>query len=147
MHSHKKGKSGSKKPSVKTPQPWVSYSQQEVEQLVLKIAKAEKTTSQIGIVLRDSYGIPDIKKITKKRITKMLKENKVAPKLPEDLTNLIKKEIKIIKHLESNKQDKPSRRGLLLTGSKIKRLTKYYKKKGVLPKDWEYSREQAKITV
>ncbi len=147
MHSRKKGKSGSKKPSTQKPQPWISYSAQEIEQLIVKLAKTGKTSSQIGIILRDNYGIPDLKKITNKKITKILNEHKLQQKIPEELTNLIKKEIKIIKHLEKNKKDMPSRRGLLLTGSKIKRLTKYYKRTGVLPKDWIYSREQAKITI
>ena len=99
------------------------------------------------MVLRDSYGIPSIKGLTKKKVTKILKEHNVAPKLPEELVNLIKKEIKIIKHLETNKQDKPSSRGLQLTESKIKRVVKYYKRTGVLPKEWKYDREQAKITI
>lgn len=147
MHSRKKGKAGSKKPSVKKPQPWISYATEEVEQLVVKIAKTGKTQAQIGIILRDSYGIPDINKITNKKIGAILKEHKIEPKLPEELTSLIKKEIKLLKHIEKNKKDMPSRRGLILTGSKIKRLTKYYKRKGRLPQDWVYSREQARITV
>ena len=147
MHGGSKGKSGSKKPSIQKPQPWISYSTQEIEQLIVKIAKTGKTPSQIGSILRDNYGIPNVKKIANKKIAKILKEHKLSPKIPEDLTNLIKKEIQIIKHLEKNKKDMPSRRGLLLTGSKIKRLTKYYKRKGILPGDWTYSREQAKITI
>jgi len=147
MHSRKKGKSGSKKPSVEKPQPWISHTSQEIEQLIAKLSKSGKTSSQIGIVLRDSYGIPNTKKITKKKTLKILRDHKLEPKLPEQLSNLIKKEIKIIKHMEKNRHDMPSRRGLLLTESKIKRLTKYYKSKGVLPQDWTYSREQAKITV
>ena len=39
----------------------------------------------------------------------------------------------------------PTRRGLLLTESKIKRLTKYYKRIGKLPADWTYSRENIKL--
>lgn len=147
MHSRKKGKAGSKKPIVTRPQPWITYSPEEVEQLVIKIAKTGKSTSQIGMILRDSYGIPDIQKLAKKKVIQILKANQIAPKIPEELTNLIKKEIILIKHLDNNKQDKPSNRGLQLTGAKIRRLTKYYKRKKMLPSDWTYSRDQAKITV
>ena len=147
MHSRKKGKSGSKKPAGAKPQPWLTYTAHEIEQLINKLAKTGKSTSQIGIILRDSYGIPDVHKITNKKIAKILKEHKLEPNIPEVLSNLIKKEIKILKHLEKNKHDMPSRRGLLLTGSKIKRFTKYYKREGILPKDWKYSREQAKMTI
>lgn len=147
MYSRKKGKAGSKKPTVSKLQPWITYTPEEIEQLVVKIAKTGKSTSQIGIILRDSYGIPDVHKLAGKKIYQIKKEHKLENKIPEDLSTLIKKEIKIIKHLEKNKQDMPSRRGLLLTESKIKRLTKYYKREGILPSDWTYSREQAKITV
>ncbi len=147
MHSRKKGKAGSKKPIVTKPQPWLTHSSEEIEQLIIKIVKTGKSTSQIGMILRDSYGIPDVHKLAGKKLNQILKLNKIAPKIPEELTNLIKKEIKLVKHLENNKQDRPSERGLQLTGSKIRRLTKYYKRKKMLPQDWTYSREQAKITV
>ncbi|MBI2148370.1 30S ribosomal protein S15 [Candidatus Woesearchaeota archaeon] len=147
MYSRKKGRAGSKKPLVTKPQPWITHNPEEIEQLIVKIAKSGKPASQIGLVLRDSYGIPDVHRLTSKKINQILKEHKLVHKIPDDLISLIKKEIKIIKHLESNKHDMPSRRGLSLTGSKIKRLTKYYKKKGVLSEDWTYSREQAKITI
>ena len=147
MHSRKKGKAGSKKPSAKKLQPWISYGPEEIEQLIVKISKTGKTTAQIGLILRDSYGIPDVHKLTGKKVAQILKAHKIEQKIPEDLTSLIRKEITIIKHLESNKHDMPSRRGLQLTESKIKRLTKYYKRNGVLPADWKYSREQAKITI
>lgn len=145
MYSRKKGKSGSTKPLKKTKPAWVRYGSKEVEQLVVKLAKQEVKPSQIGIILRDSYGIPDIKTITKKSITKILEENKVLPHMPEDLTSLIKKQIKITKHLEKNHKDMPSKRGLQLTESKIRRLVKYYKKTGKLPKAWVYDRNKADL--
>ncbi len=147
MHSRKKGQSGSTKPVVKGKTSWLGYKPKEVEKLVLKLAKSDNTTSQIGIILRDTYGIPDVKAVTKKKITQILVENKLKPKLPEDFTALIKKHIQLMKHLESNKQDQTGKRGLLLTESKIKRLTKYYKKTGVLPKDWRYDKSKAKLLV
>lgn len=147
MHSRKKGRAGSKKPVVTKPQPWISYSPEEIEQLVVKISKTGKSIAQIGLILRDSYGIPDVHKLAGKKVGQILKAHKIEQKIPEELVNLIKKEITIIKHLETNKHDMPSRRGLSLTESKIKRLTKYYKRKKLLPNDWKYNREQAKITI
>ena len=145
MYSRKKGKSGSKKPlKDKTPS-WERYDKKEVELLIIKSAKSGKTPSQIGIVLRDTYGIPDVKKITKKSISNILKDNKLGLKLPEDMTSLIKREIKILKHLETNKHDQPSKRGLTLTESKIKRLVKYYKKTKKIPANWRFSRENIKL--
>ncbi|MBI5392121.1 30S ribosomal protein S15 [Candidatus Woesearchaeota archaeon] len=144
MYSGKRGKAGSKKPAKDKPLSWITYTPQEVEQLIIKLAKAEKAQSQIGTILRDSYGIPDVQKITQKKIGTILKEHKVNPELPEDLTSLIKRQTLLTRHIEKNKNDMTSRRGLLLTNSKIHRLTKYYQRKGVLPKGWTYTTEEAK---
>ena len=145
MHSRKRGKSGSTKPIRKSVPVWVKYKPEEVEKLVIKLAKEGKKTSEIGIVLRDSYGIPCVKTITNKKITEVIKENKLERKIPEDLHNLIEKAVSILKHLEKNKQDMVGKRGLQLTESKIKRLTKYYKNKKRLPADWKYSRETSEL--
>ena len=110
-------------------------------------AKEDKTASQIGIILRDSYGIPDVRIILNKKISQILGENKLLEELPEDLKALIKKELLISKHLEINKKDMAAKRGLQLTESKIHRLSKYYKKVGKLPETWKYSREQAKLLI
>ncbi len=147
MHSGKKGKSGSTKIVKKVKHSWERYGAKEVEQLVLKLAKQGLKPSVIGLTLRDSYGIPDVKTITKKKITKILEDNKLESELPEDLTDLIKKDIKIMKHLEKNKKDMPSKRGSQLTESKIRRLAKYYKKKGKLPQEWKYNRKDAALLV
>ena len=74
-------------------------------------------------------------------------EHKLSQKLPEDLTNLIKRQLLILKHLEINKQDQVAKRGLLLTESKIRRLSKYYKNTGILPVDWQYTKENIKLTI
>ena len=59
MHSRAKGKSRSKKPVEKKLPSWVTYKGDEVELIVAKLAKEGKSPSQIGLFLRDSYGIPD----------------------------------------------------------------------------------------
>jgi len=147
MHSRKRGKAGSKKPLKRTTKSWLSYKPKEVEMLIVKLAKERKTPSQIGTYLRDVYGIPDIKVITKKSVTKILEDHKLLKQIPEDLTALIIKKIKLEKHLEENKQDKTSLHGLQLTEAKIKRLAKYYKRTKKLPVDWKYDPKRVKIHV
>ena len=61
-----------------------------------------------------------------KKITTILKEHNVTPNVPEDLTNLIVKALKLRKHLSVNKKDVHNKRSLNLTESKIRRLVKYY---------------------
>ncbi len=140
LYSRKKGKSGSKKPLKKVKSSWLNYGEKEVENLVLKLAKAENSSSKIGIILRDSYGIPDVQIITNKKISKILEENKLTPEIPDDLLSLIKRETKIMKHLSLNKKDMVTKRGLMLTSSKIRRLIKYYKAEGKIQQDWSYEK-------
>ncbi|MFH1316085.1 MAG: 30S ribosomal protein S15 [Candidatus Woesearchaeota archaeon] len=138
MHSRKKGVSASKRPAKRTHPSWVRYSKNEVELLVIKLSREGNLASKIGIILRDTYGIPDIKKAIGKNITDLLKEKNMAPKVPEDLTSLMKRVSVIKKHLEENHKDMPALRGLQLTESKIKRLVKYYKKTKRLSMEWKY---------
>ena len=145
MFSRKKGKAGSTKPMRKTAPSWVRYSSKEIEMLITKLAKEGSSPSQIGLILRDSYGIPLSKQITGKKITKILEEKKILPKLPEDLLALIKRSIAIRKHLEKNHKDETAKRGLTLTENKIKVLVKYYKKIKKLSVDWKYEPKKIRL--
>ncbi len=147
MHSGKKGKSSSKKPLTARKITWQRYDKNELTQLIVKLAKSQKSPSQIGIILRDSYGIPSVNQLTGKTITQILAEEKLLSRLPEDMLNLIRKYIKITKHIQANKKDQPSARGLQLTESKIKRLAKYYKANDKLPADWRFSRERVSLLI
>ena len=142
-YSRKHGKSGSKKPIKKTLPVWLRYKPNEVEILIVKLAKEEKSYSEIGIILRDTYGIPDVRTLCKKKISQILIEKKTAPELPDDLTALIRKSVAIRKHSETNNKDETAKRGLTLTESKIKLLTKYYKKSGKLASEWKFDPERA----
>ncbi len=118
MYSRARGKSGSTKPNKDVPS-WVSYSPAEVEKLILKYAKSGKSTSEIGMLLRDKYGINSVKAITGKKLDKILVENKITKEMPEDLLNLIRRMVSIQLHLEKNKKDETAKRGLILTDSKV----------------------------
>ncbi len=147
MYSKRKGKSGSKRFAKVTKPLWVTHEPAVVEQLVVKLAKSGSSSAQIGLILRDSYGIPYVKTITQKPITAIMKEHNVASNLPEDLRGLIKRDIVIMKHRENNKKDKSARYGMQLTESKIGRLITYYKRTGVLPPEWKYDRTKAKSLI
>ncbi len=145
MHSRKRGRSGSSKPLHKTKPSWVRMKEKELELLIVKLAKEGKPASIIGLELRDSYGIPDVKTILGKRITELLVEKDHAPKLPEDLLALMRRALATRKHLEANKQDMPALRGTQLLDSKIKRLFKYYHRIGKLPISFKYDPKQLKL--
>jgi len=147
MHSRKKGKSGSTRPTQKKIPSWCRYKSKEVEMLVIKLAKDGNTSSKIGIILRDSYGVPDVVAVANKSITQIMAEKKLKPEIPEDLMALIRKSVHILKHREKNKQDQTSLLGLQLTESKIRRLIKYYKRTGGIAVDWKYDPESIKLYV
>jgi small subunit ribosomal protein S15 len=120
---------------------------QDIEELVLKLAKEGRYPSEIGIVLRDQYGVPDVKKATGKSITQILSARGMGPSLPEDLASLIRKAAALHKHLEENKKDQSSRRSLEVVEARIQKLAKYYVKKGKLPKGWRYELEKATLLI
>ncbi|MEM0372300.1 MAG: 30S ribosomal protein S15 [archaeon] len=147
MHARKKGKSGSTRPPAKVKPEWIQYSKEEINELVVKLFKEGKPISEIGGILRDQYGIPSVKAITGKSVSKILSAEKLLPKWPEDLMNLFKKAVRLKRHLDSNKADKINARRLQLTESKIKRLVNYYKTTGRVPKDWHYKPEEAALLI
>ncbi len=147
MHSRKKGKSGSTRPARLEKPVWVELSSEEVENEVIKLARKGFSQSLIGVILRDSYGIPLIKVVTGKSISQILKEKDIETPLPENLTNLVKKALVLRKHLESNHKDLDSKKGLQRTESKIYRLIKYYKGKKILASDFKYDPDKIRTIV
>ena len=126
---------------------WIEYSNEEIEELILKLTKEGNSTSMIGIVLRDQYGIPDVKLVTGKKITKILEQHDQGLEYPEDLMNLIRRAVNIRDHLDENPKDLHTRRGLRIIESKIRRLVRYYVKEGVLPEGWRYDPRSAALLV
>ena len=78
MYSRRKGKAGSSKPAKPSVASWLRYKEKEIELLITKLAKEGKSPSYVGIILRDTYGIPDSKLVTKKAITQILKEKNIS---------------------------------------------------------------------
>ncbi len=145
MHSRAKGKHGSHKPVHKVAA-WVKYKPEEIEAIVVKLAKQGLQSAQIGLVLRDRYGIPTTR-ITKVKLMAILRKHGLVPELPEDMFNLIKKAVNLKAHLDRNKKDSTSKRGFELTESKIRRLAKYYIKQKRLPPDWKWDIDKARLWV
>ena len=72
MHSRARGNAGSKKPLNPAKPTWIVYKTKEIEMLIGKLSKEGKSSSEIGLILRDSYGIPNIKQVTGKRLQEIL---------------------------------------------------------------------------
>lgn len=147
VYSGKKGKHGSKKPPVRASPKWFKMKKEEVEGLIIKLAKERHSSAAIGTILRDQYAIPNVKIAVGKSVAQIMKENKLYPDLPEDMLNLLKKAVVLRQHLQRQRADHHSKKGLQNLESKIRRLGKYYSRNGVMPKDWKYDPEKAKLIV
>lgn len=145
MHNPKSGRSGSTRPHLEENPDWVPVEEDEIESLIVDLAGEGKTASEIGIILRDQYGVPNVELSIGKSITSVLEENDLDPELPEDLLALMEKAVNLNEHLEEHPKDKSNRRGLRLVESKIRRLADYYKEKDELEEDWRYSIDKAEI--
>ncbi len=147
MHSRRKGASGSTRPIRSSASSWLRHKPDVVEKLVIRYGKEDISPAVIGTILRDQYGIPTVMDITKKRVTEILDENKINKGYPQDLLDLMKRAVTLRKHLDENKNDLHSKRGLILIESKIRRLTKYYKRTGKVSIEWSYKPEEAKLII
>lgn len=145
MPKQEKGSSHSIRPVSKRPPSWCKYESEEVEALIINLARAGHSASKIGTILRDQHGIPLVKPITGKSITRTLAEADMAPSIPEDLEMLLKKAARLSTHLEKNKMDLVNKRSLQVIEAKIHKLSKYYRRKNVLPANWKYEPKTASI--
>ncbi len=145
MYARRRGTSGSVRPYRKETPEWSNTDTAEIEKIIIDLRKDGLSASQIGLVLRDRYAVPDVKLATGKRITEILREKGLESEIPEDLRDLMRKALRMRKHLAENKKDKLNARQLQVAESKVRRLVKYYTKSGRLPKDWTYIPETAEI--
>lgn len=139
MHSHGKGISASALPYKRAPPSWLKVSSQEVCDHIVKLAKKGMYPSQIGVLLRDASGIPQVNAVTGAKILRILKKNGIAPEIPEDLYHLMRKAVSVRKHLEKFRKDKDAKFRLILIESRIHRLARYYKRTRKIPANWRYS--------
>ena len=143
MYSNGKGIARRCLPYRKAAPSWVQISSNDLIEQIVKLARKGSSPSQIGVTLRDSHGIPQVKSITGSKILRILKKQGLAPQIPEDLYCLIKKAVNIRKHLEKGRQDKDAKFRLILTESRIHRLARYYRNVKSLPPTWRYQSKKA----
>lgn len=146
MPKQEKGQSHSIRPVSRRPPSWCRYQPEEVEAFIVKLAKEGHSSSRIGTILRDQYAIPLVKPITGKSITDILDDSGMAPSIPEDLGNLVKKARGLAVHMDKNHKDLHNKRAMQVIEARIHKLSRYYKRRGVLPKKWKYVSKVASIT-
>lgn len=147
MHAPGKGISQSALPYRRSVPSWLKLNADDVKEQIKKLGKKGMTPSQIGIILRDSHGVAQVRFVNGNKILRIMKAVGLKPDIPEDLYFLIKKAVSIRKHLERNRKDIDSKFRLILIESRIHRLARYYKIKAVLPPNWKYESSTASALV
>jgi ribosomal protein S15P/S13E len=145
LPKQEKGKTHSVRPVSKRPPSWCKYEAEEVEALVIKLARGGNSPSRIGTILRDQHGIPMTKPLTGKSISRILAEAEMAPSVPEDLEMLLKKASRLSTHFDRNRMDLVNKRSLQIVEAKIHKLSRYYRQKGVLSSGWKYEPKAASV--
>jgi small subunit ribosomal protein S13e len=143
MYGRGKGISKSSIPYKKKAPRWLNIDSGELVKQMEQLAKKGYKPSQIGVILRDNYAIPQSRLITGAKILRLLKKKGLAPQIPEDLYHLMRRAVSIRKHIEKNKRDRDSKFRLILVESKIHRLVRYYKLTKQLPSTWKYDYQTA----
>jgi small subunit ribosomal protein S15 len=147
MYAHRRGKSGSTKPHNEELPEWSLSDLKEVEELVLNLHDKGHSSAMIGTILRDQHAVPNPRAVLGRRIAQVIAEKGKPGDYPEDMMNLMRKAVKIIDHLTTNRKDLHNARSLHLIESKIRRLANYYQAKGKLDAAWKYKRDQVRLLV
>eukprot|EP00450_Noctiluca_scintillans_P006773 CAMPEP_0194507100 /NCGR_PEP_ID=MMETSP0253-20130528/36090_1 /TAXON_ID=2966 /ORGANISM="Noctiluca scintillans" /LENGTH=148 /DNA_ID=CAMNT_0039349933 /DNA_START=1 /DNA_END=447 /DNA_ORIENTATION=- len=138
MYGPGKGMSSTTLPYKRRAPSWIKLKPEDLSEQICKLAKKGMTPSSIGVTLRDSFGVPQVKMITGNKILRILKSQGLAPSIPEDLYFLVKKAVSMRKHLDKNRKDRDSKFRLILVESRIHRLARYYRRVKSLPANWKY---------
>jgi len=75
LHSKGKGISASAIPYSRNAPSWLKTTPEQVVDQICKLAKKGATPSQIGVVLRDSHGIAQVKLVTGMRLSFELRQD------------------------------------------------------------------------
>lgn len=139
VHARRKGRSGSKRPLVAKNPDWVPLEKDEIEETIGKLGAQGRSSAEIGVILRDQYGVPNVRLATGKTVAQIMRGRGVKFDVPEDLGSLLRRAVQLQAHLRANPKDFSNRRGLQLLESKIRRLARHYQREGVLPPTWDFA--------
>lgn len=81
MHSKGKGISASALPYRRSQPSWSKATPEDVSEQIFKLARRGLSPSQIGVILRDSHGVPQVKSVTGNKILRILKTNGMSSTL------------------------------------------------------------------
>jgi small subunit ribosomal protein S15 len=110
------------KEAEKTAKPvWLKTTEEELKKLIGQLAE-KNAPAQIGIILRDQYGIPTTR-LYGKKLGQYLKE--MGIELDPDKENAEKKLERLKEHFKENKTDKKAKHKLQKAQGRVRTLGKY----------------------
>ncbi len=109
---------------------------EKVEELVVELYKKGNKPDDIGRILKEKYKIYDVREITGKKISKILREKGIEL-FPTDLENVIKKLKRLKEHYAQHKHDYKAKRAIAILEARARILSEYYKRKKILPQDFK----------
>lgn len=101
---------------------WLKMKEDELLKIIAELAK-KHSPSQVGIILRDQYGIPTTK-VFGKKLKKYMVE--LGFDKNEDLDNAEKKVEKMKEHLKKNITDKKAKHKLQKAQSRLNKVRNYH---------------------
>ncbi|MGC9309809.1 MAG: hypothetical protein ACP5D2_03900 [Candidatus Nanoarchaeia archaeon] len=101
---------------------WVKMDEKQLKKIIAELSKTYPA-SQIGLILRDSYGIPTTR-LYGKKLKQYLKEQGIETN--EELESMEKKVNHLKKHIQNNITDKKAKHKLQKAQSRLNKLRKHY---------------------
>lgn len=106
---------------------WLKYTETEVKDIILNLIKKnpQLTSDKIGLILRDTYGIPKAK-IYKIKIGEVLKKEGFYR--DNELESVAKRVANIEIHKAKHKHDQKAGRALIIKKARLKKIKTYIEK-------------------
>ena len=101
---------------------WAKLTEAELKNIIVELSKKNQP-AQIGLILRDQYGIPTTRVVYGKKLSSFLKELNIPASA--DLQNVQKKFERIKEHLQKNKGDKKTKHKMQKAQGRLNKLKKY----------------------
>ncbi|CAN0865468.1 40S ribosomal protein S13, partial [Linum grandiflorum] len=132
-----KGISASALPYKRTPPSWLKISSQDVRAQIVIYCLSVLTPSQIGVILRDSHGIAQVRSVTGSNILRILKASGEFYLFHCDCLFLLLGGGFACKMAVAIRKDKDPKFRLILVEIGIHRLARYYNNTKKLPPVWK----------